>query len=343
MARGKGDVLFTALILSAALFNLSMVGNWIYISGGVVSIVRAAVLGLASVGIFVLAYRWGAGELNGIKKVAFGTSVALFLVAHSMSLFMIDLILATTFGAAAYVIGGGRIPWKSAVLLAVVFTVLHAGKSEMRNEYWRYEEVNKPVQLYQYPAFLAEWIGYGVDVLTSPRQEDTPWTLSERLSLIPLLLKVQAESPETRPFLNGETYAIIPGLLMPRIFNPKKLNAHEGAHLLSIHYGLQTREATETSTIAWGPLIESYANFGMLGVIALAIITGAVYGAVAKYATGVPILSLRMLIAIVFAAMALQVEWTAGVYVSALFQSLVVIWAMSFVLMERRVHTGMFK
>lgn len=343
MARGKGDVLFTALIFSAALFNLSMVGNWIYISGGLVSIVRAAVLGLASVGIFMLAYRWGAGELNGIKKVAFGTSLALFLVAHSMSLFMIDLILATTFAAAAYVIGGGRIPWKSAVLLAALFTVLHAGKSEMRNEYWRYEEVNKPVQLYEFPAFLAEWIGYGMDVVTSPRREDTPWTLAERMSLIPLLLKVQAESPETRPFLNGETYAIIPGLLMPRILNPKKLNVHEGAHLLSIHYGLQTREATETSTIAWGPLIESYANFGMLGVIALALVTGGIYGAVAKYATGVPILSLRMLVAIVFAAMALQVEWTAGVYISALFQSLVVIWALSFVLMERRMHTGMFK
>jgi hypothetical protein len=224
-----------------------------------------------------------------------------------------------------------------------LFTVLHAGKSEMRDEYWRYEELNKPVQLYQYPAFMAEWIGYGWDVLTSPPRDDTPWTLTQRMSLIPLLLKVQAETPEKRPFLNGETYAVIPALLMPRVINPKKPNTHEGAHLLSIHYGLQTREATETSTIAWGPLIESYANFGMLGVIVLAIVTGAVYGAVAKFATGVPILSLRMLVAIVFAAMALQVEWTAGMYVTALYQSLAVVLALSFVLMERRMHTGMFK
>jgi hypothetical protein len=343
MARGKGDLLFIALMFSAALFNLSMVGHWIYISGGLVSIVRAAVLGLASVGIFVLAYRWGAGELDGAKKTAFGVSLLLFLISHSMSLFMIDLILATTFAGAAYVIGGGRIPWKSALLLFALFAVLHAGKSEMRDEYWQYEEVNKPVQLYQYPTFLAQWIDYGIEVLTSPPREDTPWTLAQRMSLIPLLLKVQAESPEKRPFLNGETYAIIPGLLIPRVLNPKKLNAHEGAHLLSIHYGLQTREATETSTIAWGPLIESYANFGTLGVIALALVIGALYGAVAKFATGVPILSLRMLVAIVFAAMALQVEWTAGIYVTALFQSLVVVGALSFVLMERRMHTGMFK
>ena len=68
MARGKGDFLFIALIFSAALFNLSMAGHWIYLSGGLVSIIRAAVLGLASVGIFILAYRWGAGELDGPRK-----------------------------------------------------------------------------------------------------------------------------------------------------------------------------------------------------------------------------------------------------------------------------------
>ena len=343
MARGKGDLMFTALIFSAALFNLSMAGHWIFISGGLVSIVRAAVLGLASVGIFVLAYRWGAGELDGAKKAAFGTSFILFLVSHSISLFMIDLILATTFAAAAYVIGGGRIPWKSAIVLLGLFTILHAGKSAMRDEYWEYAETNKPIQLYQFPAFLAQWIDYGLDVLTSPPREDTPWTLAQRMSVIPLLLKVQAETPEKRPFLNGETYAVIPGLLVPRVLNPKKLNTHEGAHLLSIHYGLQTREATETSTIAWGPLIESYANFGTLGVVVLAIVIGAVYGAVGKFATGVPILSLRMLVAIVFTAMALQVEWTAGMYVAAVLQSLVIVWALSFVLMERRMHTGMFK
>jgi hypothetical protein len=343
MAPGKGDILFTAFILCAALFNLSMAGHWFFLSGGLVSILRAAVLGLASVGIFVLAYRWGAGELDGVKKVAFGTSLLLLLVSHSISLFMIDLVLASTFAIAAYVIGGGRLPWKTAVVLLALFSVLHAGKSEMRDEYWLYEEVNRPVQLYQYPAFLSEWIGRGLDVLTSPPREDTPWTLTQRMSLIPLLLKVQAETPEARPFLNGETYAIIPGLLVPRVFNPQKLNSHEGAHLLSIHFGLQTREATQTSTIAWGPLIESYANFGTLGVVGLAIVIGALYGAVGKFATGVPILSLRMLIAIVFAAMALQVEWTAGMYVTALFQSLVVVCGLSFVLMERRMHTGMFK
>jgi hypothetical protein len=43
-----------------------------------------------------------------------------------------------------------------------------------------------------------------------------------------------------------------------------------------------------------------------------------------------------MLIAIVFCAFAVQTEFSAGVYVSALFQSLAVITALAFVVMEPR-------
>jgi hypothetical protein len=152
MAPGKGDLLFTGFIFCAALFNLSVAGQWFFLSGGVVSIVRAAVLGLASVGIFVLAYRWGSGELGAAKKIAFGTSLMLFLISHSMSLFMIDLILCTAFAIAAYVIGGGRLPFKTAAVMLALFSLLHAGKSEMRDQYWLYEEVNKPVHI-NTPAF----------------------------------------------------------------------------------------------------------------------------------------------------------------------------------------------
>jgi hypothetical protein len=334
MRPGRGDFLFIGFILCATLFNLSMVGQWFYIEGWT-SVIRAAALGLASVGIFVLGYRAGAGELTIPKRVAFLVALGLFIVSHSMSLLLVDVMVATTFAMAAYVIGGGKVPWKTAAVLVGVFAMLHQGKEEMRSEYWE-RDYSKPVQIYEYPEFLAKWIDYGVRELNTPANDQKSWTLSQRLSLIPLLLKVQAETPERYPYMNGATYAVIPQLLIPRIFNPNKLTAHEGSHRLSIYYGLQTREATETSTIAWGPFIEAYANFGMLGIIALGIVVGALNGAVAKAATGVPILSLRMLVAIVFTALALQVEWTAGVYVSALFQSLVIIWGTSFVLMQRR-------
>jgi hypothetical protein len=282
-----------------------------------------------------LSYRAGARELSIPKKFAFIAALSLFLISHSMGLLLIDVMVATTFAMAAYVIGGGRLPWKIVAVLLPVLAILHQGKDEMRTEYWQPDD-RKAVQIYEYPEFLMNWIDYGFEELTAPPREDASWSLSQRVSLIPLLLKVQAETPDRYPFMNGATYEVIPQLLVPRILNPEKLTAHEGSHRLSIYYGLQTREGTETSTIAWGPLIEAYANFGLIGVIGLAVVVGVVNGAVAKAAAGVPIVSLRMLVAIVFTAMALQVEWTAGVYVSALFQALVIICAASFVLMRPR-------
>lgn len=337
MAPGKGDAFFTALIFLAGVHNLAMVGGWFGMGAGIYSIVRAALTGLASVGIFVLAYRWGAGELDGTKKAFFGASFLFYLVANSMSLFMVEMIVATAFAAAAYVIGGGRVPWKWTLVMLGVFTILHAGKGNMRDEYWWYAGF-KPVQIYDYPGFLTEWLEHGWEVLNSPPREDST-SFSERMSLVPLLLKVQAETPDRRPYLYGETYAVIPALLVPRVLYPNKPNAHEGGHILSVYYDVLIQEE-ETTRIAWGPLNEAYANFGTLGVMVLAILIGALYGGIAKMASGVPILSLRTVIAIVFTALALQVDWTAAVYVSALFQSLIVVCAMSFVLMERRLPRG---
>jgi hypothetical protein len=192
------------------------------------------------------------------------------------------------------------------------------------------------VQIYDYPWFLAEWLGYGWETLKDPPQvDDNSGSFSERMSMVPLLMKVQAETPDRRPYLYGETYAHIPALLVPRVLYPGKPTAHEGTHLLSVYYGLQTREATERTTIAWGLLTEACANFGALGVIALALLLGAAYGAVAKMAVGAPLLSLRTLVAIVFTAVAVQSDATLAVYISSLFQSLVVVLAMSLLMMER--------
>ena len=336
MAPGKGDTFYTALIFSAAVFVLNMVGQWFDIDPGIFSIVRAALTGLAWVGIFVLMYRLGAGELDPAKKALFGFSFLLYLVAYSMSLYLIEVIAALTFAAAAYVIGGGRVPWKWALIMVAVLAVLHAGKDSMRGEYW-WESDFKPVQLYDYPAFLSEWLSRGWGVLNSPRVEDDGgMSFSERMSLVPLLLKVQAETPDKRPFLYGETYAAIPALLVPRVLYPDKPIAHQGSHTLSVYYGLQSEEGTQTTTIGWGMLIEAYANFGTMGVIVLAMLIGGLYGGIAKMASGVPILSLRMVIAIVFLAVALQLDAPAGVYLTALFQAVLVVWAMSFIVMERR-------
>jgi hypothetical protein len=157
----------------------------------------------------------------------------------------------------------------------------------------------------------------------------------ERSSVIHMLMMAQEKIPEPYPFLEGKTYAIIPGLLVPRILNPNKLRSHEGTHLLNVHVRRQTYEQTWKTTIAWGLLPEAYANFGYFGCILIGGILGAFYGTITLAAIGTPPFSARMMFCVLVMSLALaSTEWTAGVYAATLFQSSVPIVGMKYVFMK---------
>ncbi len=334
MAPAKGASFFSTIIFLAGLFTLSLVGGWLSMPQSVFSIVRAALFGLSSVGIFVLAYRWGRRELSEPERAWYAFALTVYLVSQSMTLFLVGAIVAALLATIAYAVGRRHMPWRWALVMLALFSVLHLGKSEMRQQYWY--PAPQAVQLWDYPSFMLEWLAEGVKSAVAPSNAEATQPLFERLSLVHLLLKVQQESPERIPHLDGRTYSVIPGLLVPRALDPDKLAAHEGTRILNIHYGLQSPEEVEDTTIGWGLVNEAAANFGLAGVMALAIVLGALYGWVTRFAVGMPVLSLRTLVAITFLAFAAQTEFTAGVYVSALFQSLVVLFAMSFLLMSDR-------
>ena len=123
----------------------------------------------------------------------------------------------------------------------------------------------------------------------------------------------------------GETYAILPQVIVPRIFNSSKIRTTEGTHMISVHYKLQTYEQTLTTSISWGLLPEAYANFGLAGCAGLAIVLGWGYGKVCRWSINAPILSAQSLFSILMITFALQTEWTASVYVAALYQSSIVV------------------
>ena len=99
--------------------------------------------------------------------------------------------------------------------------------------------------------------------------------------------------------------------------------------MLNIHYGLQTAEQTQRTTIGFGLLNESFANFGYIGIAGLAIVLACYYGVVGRFAGNAPILSLRSLFAVIVASYSFQSEFAAGVYVAALFQSTVALLLMA--------------
>ncbi len=323
----KGQAFFLWVMVAGVLFNMYFVGGWFFLDGGIFSIVRGAILGLTALATFALAYQLGTQELSKVQA-----SLFLFLLVANMITNAIGLLIvgaASTFLVAtiAFIIGRQKIPTLTILIVLVCLSVLHYGEGEMRAKYW-FSGQPTFLQPWDYPAWYAEWTGYSFKFLGE--QNDLPKSqerasLFQRSSVIHLLLLAQDKSPDTLPFLYGQTYAILPQLLVPRIFNADKIRSHEGTYILNIHYGLQTRQDTFTTTIGWGLLAESYANFGLLGCGGLAIVLGVVYGQSTRWSLNTPILSDRSLFAVLMMTFAFQTEWTAGVYVAALFQSSVVL------------------
>ena len=331
----RADALFMAVLAGGAIFNVAMLGGWLPLAPGIQTILRAGVAALEALGCFVLSFRLGERELRAGTAMAFMILLPLLVLATLPSLVMITAMSFLAVALLGFTLGRRQFPWKTAGAVVCLFAFLHSGKSEMRDRYWHEQEV-VAVPLTEYPAFFQQWVAASAEKMFSgsTAEEEEGQSLLERASLMQLLLYVQSMSPENLPFLYGETYRLIPSLLVPRIFNPQKPPSHEGTYILNIHYGLQTREAAERTTIGFGLLNESFANFGYLGMALLGAVMGGFYAAVARLARNVPILSLRSLFAILVASYSFQTEFAAGVYVTALFQSTMALLGLAVVFMR---------
>lgn len=146
----------------------------------------------------------------------------------------------------------------------------------------------------------------------------------------------QEKTAQDLPYLNGSTYATIPNLLVPRFLNAKKIASQEGSYILSIHYGLQTRADTLTTTIGWGLLNEAYANFGYLGCALLAVVLGSFYGQATRWSMHTPLLAARSLFSVVLLSFAFQTEFIAGVYFASLMQATGVLVVITIFFMENK-------
>lgn len=327
----KGDRLFLGILFLSVIFNMYNAGGWFLLDGGIFSLLRGAILGLTALSVFVLAYRFGKRELSKNTSGLFLFLLALNMLASSVSMILVSSMSLFLLAAIAFIMGRQAIPWKTIVIVILCFTLLHVGKAEMRSKYWNQ---NITVQPWNYPTFYLQWIESSLRSFTKDERESESQSFLERSSTLQQLLLTQTETSKGLPYLDGSTYAILPQLLIPRLFNSEKITSHEGTTLLNIHYGRQTREATLTTTIGWGLLAESYANFGLWGCAGLAAILGTAYGYVARWSMNMSFFSARSLFAVLLIAYAFQSEFTAGVYVAALFQSGITLAIVSFLLMQ---------
>lgn len=340
----KGNKFFFFILIVGIFFNVSFYGNWDWVSlinGGLFTAIRAAILGLNALATFVLAYQLGNKELNKLQSILFILLLSAYMITNSLGYLLVGASSSFLLAVIAFTISSKKVPIIPIIIVLVCVSLLHYGKGEMRHKYWGTKEYY--VQPWEYPTRYAEWIGYSIDYVSRQNQDENlsnqteeKESFFERASVIQMLLLAQTKSPEPIPYMYGETYAIIPELLVPRIFNQNKIRSHEGTALLNIHYKRQTREQTLTTTIGWGLLAESYANFGLMGCGGLAIILGTAYGKATRWSINAPILSVQSLFSVLMMSFAFQSEFSAGVYVAALYQSSTVLTFIAFFLMKKQ-------
>jgi len=293
-----------------------------------VSVARALFSGIALVCLFVETQRWGRGDLPQRALANLLINLSLQIAFEFSSLFLVGGLSLLILALVGYVSGSRRLPVMSIVAILAAMAVLHNGKSTMRDRYWGLEEDrHRQPTLTELPGFFLEWFHAGLQ--TDPLKAETAVEsdskltskLFARTSLLHILCLVVYEAPDHRPFLAGETYKDIPGQLVPRLLWPAKPRGHVSTYRLAVHFGLQSEEETEHTTIGFGMLSEAYANFGMLGAALLAIVMGSFYKKVQTATAESPLLSFGGLFLIILMAWSFQTEFTLSIWLSSMFQA----------------------
>ena len=338
---GSGDVLFFAALGVDILFNIITSSMETGVDPAIFSIVRAIIQALANLGIFVLGYRAGQRLLSPIRIQAYGIIMVVLILSTLPSVLMVNGLSNGAIALMAFAFGRGRLPWLALIVFLGSALFLQEGKVAIRDKYWANAE-GAPISFSHFPEFMDDWIGFSCKQIFSGSGNDIPDTISndpqsltERASLLHLFLLIQEMSPGEVPYLHGATYTIIPRLLVPRLFNEEKARTHLGTYLLAIHYDLQRPEDTSVTTIGFGLINEALANFGYPGCAGIGAFLGLFYGLAARWSSSFPLLSLRALFAILILTVAFENEFTAGVYVTVLFQGSCALLLLSLFTMRR--------
>jgi len=298
-------VVFLGLGCGLIYHLLLMTGNleWLGATG---SVLRSAVSTLMSVAFYLLGSARGSGLLTGrrwVLAVAGLGALVLLSIGNLLLVGGLTNILAAVFG---YVITAKRVPWKGLIFAFAVASILQAGKYEMRRAYWApHSQSLAQTSVLQIPGMIADWFSYGFSAIgTGSRMPD----VFERASLLHMVLLVQRVTPDYIPYLEGETYALLPSMLVPRFLEPEKTQSQAVLNLLSVRYGLQYVDSAGATTIGWGMVAEAVANYGFPGVVAVGFLFGAFCGFLMRLSTGAAPLSLPMFVTIAGTLGLLNVE-----------------------------------
>jgi len=308
--------------------------------GSFFGVARSVALTALVVACYLLGVARGRGLLRGKDWVLASGGLSLAILISWSSLFLVGGLTFLLASVVGYVTTRGRIPWLLAGAALVLVSILHAGKEEMRSRYWQVgSNTGEATSIVDLPRLAKEWFEVGLEVYSSPSKGRSAL---DRASLLQILLRVQRLTPEVIDYLRGESYLLLPQVLVPRFLDPTKPKSQIGMDLLNIRYGFLTAEGTEKTAVGWGLIAEAYANFGYLGVSGIALLVGFLSGAVTRWSAHGSTISLPTLVAVALMIGLVNLEQDLVSFVMALLQSLVAVLVFVLVLrfIPRRTAAG---
>ncbi len=309
-------------LATGIVFNAAAAAGKLGFLGSFSGFVRACVLPLTYVACYLTGYARGVGLLRGPRWV---WTCGGFLAATGMSmsgLFMVGGAMNIAAVMLGYVLGTKRLPWAAMILVFAVLSILNAGKGDVREMYWeRDSQAVENASLTKIPGMMTDWFVAGISNIGSTARARNP-TLLERTSLLHMVLAVQEATPRVIPYLEGETYAMLPSMLVPRFLEPDKIESQAVLNLLSVRYGRETAEDVGKTTIGWGMVAEAYANFGNFGVVAVGAMFGALCGFLMRLSATAGPTSIAMLTAITSTLTLCNLEADFSYIMVTLFQTI---------------------
>lgn len=306
---------FTGLAVGIAFYVASFAG-WLDWVGSFAGVVRAVMLTFGSIGCYLVGNARARNLLHGEPWAAALCCLAAITMLSINGLLLVGgavNLLTTILG---YVVGARRIPWRTLAMVFALISIFQAGKSEIRADR---EDQSAGASLAALPGTIVEWFADGIGVLWSGAHEIDAL---ERASLLWLVVRVEESTPDLVPYLDGETYALLPHIILPRFAEPDKIKSQAGLNLLAVRYGLQIADATDRTTIGFGLVAEAYANFGFLGVLVMGALFGALCGTITWFGAGASAVSLRMLLSIAATSVLLNIEADFSYLIVTMAQSL---------------------
>jgi len=326
VSRNITDYLGYGMAVTTAYTVINQFTTWI--PPDLNSVFRAACYGVGIISTFIQARMWGEGTLPHYRKSIFLLQLALQVFFSWTALFLIGGMSIMILALLGYVSGGKKIPVLAVLVMLPIIGILHNGKSMMRDKYW---EGRAPLPtLTEIPAFYSEWFGYGLSSEDQRGDQRETTKLLDRTSLFHILCLVVSYTPERQPYLEGETYAFVPGQFIPSFFWKGKPPAHIATNTLSVYYGLQRMEDTVKTTIAFGLLTEAYANFGFFGICLLGAAFAYGFKIFGDWSSASPMLSYPGLVLIVLMAWSFQAELTLAAWLGSLYQACIVVLGVPF-------------